>query len=220
MTEDVNTNDPVQQGDPPVQQSGDNNQTRTGSGDNIDWEKRYKGSVTKINELNATIKDLNAQLSDKSSLVEQLEAQLSAKDIEKDASVSEHKRLLEEALSNKSKAESELSELRAMRMKLDLMKEMGANELVPIIDRIPAVDDPEAMKQIMQDFKGWGNELVSEREKQLLSGEISTPSTNNTQTVAPQSSQEWEAHINNLPLGQEREKAWQDYWKWGASQES
>jgi uncharacterized small protein (DUF1192 family) len=218
MSEDVKENEPVQQES--VQQSQKPAESKTET-PVVDWEKRYKGSVTKINELTASIKDLNDQLGSKTSEIEQLKAQLTNKDIEKDASVSEHKKLLEQALSNKTHMESELTELRAMKTKLDLVKELDAKELIPILDRIPVVDDPDAMRTVMEDFKKWGDELRSEREKELLSGEYSAPASDVQGRIAePQSADEWEAYINNLPFGSEREQAWEKYWKWGAAQQS
>jgi len=111
--------------------------------------------------------------------------------------------------------------LRAMKTKLDLVKELDAKELIPILDRIPVVDDPDAMRTVMEDFKKWGDEIRTEREKELLSGEYTPPpSGNQAKAAEPQSPEEWEQYINALPFGDEREQAWDRYWKWGAAQQS
>jgi len=53
----------------------------------IDWEARYKGASTKINELTTKLRDIETQLTAKTSSEEQLRTQLGVKDVEKDSAV-------------------------------------------------------------------------------------------------------------------------------------
>jgi hypothetical protein len=196
---------PVQP-DPPVQQASSEN-----------WEQRYKGSVRKIEELTLRVRDLEGQLGAKSSDVEQIQSQLSVKDVEKDVAVGEYRKQLEKALQEKSQADAELGELRAFKAKIDLARELKAPHLIDIVDRIPYVTDPEAMKTIMNDFVGWGNTLVKEREAQLMAGV--TPGVQAVASeVGPNSSNEWMKRIEAEVSPAKRDKLWEDYWKWGSNQ--
>ncbi|HMN11162.1 MAG TPA: hypothetical protein PKD55_02410 [Bellilinea sp.] len=197
----------------PVQQEVPEQQTPS-----IDWEARYKGASQKINELMEKSKTLEGQLASRTSEIEQYKTQLSMKDVEKDTSIGEYRKQLEKVMADKSAADKELAELRAMKAKVEVVRELDAPHLMKIIDKIPYVEDPDAMKTIIKDFADWGNEIAKEREKQILAG-VTPPISSVTQAkAAPKSSAEWEAHINSLPVGPEREKAWADYWSWGKSQ--
>lgn len=199
---------PVQQAPAPVQQT-------------IDWEQRYKGASQKINELMTQISTLQGQLQTASSEIEQLRSGLSIKDVEKDAAIQPYKTQLEQALSAKTAAESELSGLRALKAKLDAAKELNATSLFPVLDKIPHVDNPDAQKEIMKTFMDWGNDLVKQREQQLLAGVTPPPpAASSVAAKLPATVQEWQAYVNGIPLGTpEREKAMQDWWKWGQAQQ-
>lgn len=207
-------------GETPVQPDNSGQQANPNpapaSGENINWEARYKGSVTKINELQATIKTLTDQITVLTSDKEQLAQQLNIKDVEKDAAVGEYKKQLEQAVGSKSQADRELAELRAMKAKLDMARKLEAPQLVQILDRIPYVEDEAALETIMKDFMNWRQEGAKEREKQILAGV--TPGLAGSPAgspAMPNSAKDWEAHINALPLGEQREKAWNDYFEWG-----
>lgn len=145
-----------QQGDP-----GENAET---------WKTRYTGLVRKVEELTLTNRDLTSQLATKTSENEQLKAQLGLKDTEKSVAISERDRQLQAALQSNSGLESELTELRAMKLKLKVMKDLKAPHLLKILDRIPNMTDEEALKTVMSDFNSFAADLVQEREQQLLSG--------------------------------------------------
>lgn len=187
----------------------------------INWEERYKGASTKINELMTQIASLQSQLSALTSENEQLKSGLSIKDVEKDAAIQPYKAQLEQALSAKTAAETELSGLRALKAKLDAAKELNAASLFPVLDKIPHVDNPEAQKEIMKTFMDWGNDLVKQREQQLLAGVTPPPpSAASLAAKLPATVQEWQAYVNSIPLGTpEREKAMQDWFKWGQAQQ-
>lgn len=182
----------------------------------VDWEARYKGSVRKVEELTIRVRDLEAQLAGVSSEKEQYKAQLGTKDVEKDVAVGERDKLLQTAVQEKSRLETELAELRGLKLKVEVIRELGRPELIRIADRIPAMTDKEALKTVLQDFAGFADDLVQQREKQLLAGVTPPPSSGgSTKLVLPASEGEWEKHINALPLGsKERAKAFDDYYGW------
>lgn len=184
----------------------------------IDWEARYKGASQKINELMNRITELEGQLSSRASEVEQHKASLSIKDVEKDAAINSYKTQLEAALAKSQQDQSELRELRALKSKLDIAKKLGASHLVPILDKIPYVDNPEAMEDVVKSFMDWGKDLVKERESQLLAGVTPASPAAVTTPALPTSSKDWEAYVNSQPFGPEREKAYQQWFTWGASQ--
>ncbi len=187
----------------------------------INWEERYKGASTKINELMTQIASLQSQLSTLTSENEQLKSGLSIKDVEKDAAIQPYKTQLEQALQARNQAEAELSPLRALKAKLDVARELNAPQLYPILDKIPHVDNPDAQKEIMKTFMDWGQSLVRQREDQLLSGVTPPPpAAPGGAARLPGSIQEWQEYVNAFDLGTpEREKAMQDWFKWGQAQQ-
>jgi len=203
--------DPVQQETqhqaPPVQQVEQR--------PNEDWERRYKGSVKKIEELTLSSRDLSSQLETKASELEQLKSQLGIKDVEKDTALSERDKKIQELLESKNQADKELEALRAMQLKLEVVKELKQPKLVEIIDKIPNLTDKETLTTVMKDFANWGESIAKDRENQILSG-YTPPVSASSSDSSPSSHQGWMERINNLPMGSdERNKAMEDYWVWG-----
>ena len=183
------------------------------------WEARYKGAVRKIEELTLSSRDLTAQLAAKSSEIEQLKLQLSTKDVEKTVAVSERDSKLEQLIKDGAVSSSELKELRAFKAKVEMANKMGRPELIKIIDRIPAVEDPTVLEGIMQDFTRFADDLVAQREKQIFSGVVPPIGPGGGMPQKPTSSASWEKHINSFPLGsKERAQAMDEYYDFLASQ--
>jgi hypothetical protein len=185
------------------------------AGDSVNWEARYKGLVPTVDKLTARMRDLEAQLAAKTSETEQLHAQLGLKDTEKSAAISERDRQLQEAIQKSTGYETELNELRALRLKLEVAKELGRPDLMKIAERIPNMNDREVLKTVLSDFASFADDAVREREKQLLSG--ITPTLSAAQATVtpglPVSEGDWMKFIESKPIGSpDREKAWSDYW--------
>ena len=196
--------------------SGEQVSTDTPQQQNTDWEARYKGLVKKVEELTLSNRTLNEQLTAKSSELEQLRSQLVVKDAEKVSVVGERDKLLQSITQEKVALESELTDLRGLRLKIEAIQELGRPELLKIAHRIPGMTDKDALKVVLQDFAGFADDLVQQREKQILAG-VTPPlsSAGNAHPNQPASEQEWETHINSLGLGtKERGKAMDDYWTW------
>jgi chromosome segregation ATPase len=203
----------------PVQQEPTENPTESSQQSPVqqveDWERRYKGSVKKIEELTLSKRDLEAQLAEKASRLEQLDSQLGIKDVEKDTALRERDKKLEELLQSKSQADQELETLRAMQLKLEVIKELRQPKLIEIVDKIPNLTDKEALTTVMKDFASWGNSLAKEREDQILAG-YTPPVSASTSTSKPTTHSGWMEYVNNLPMGSdERNTAMDEYWAWG-----
>ncbi len=177
---------------------------------------RYNGLVRKVEQLTLDNRSLTEQLTAKSSETEQLRAQLSVKDTEKSAAVSERDKQLQEAIQSRTALESEVTELRALKLKLDTIRKLGRPELVKIADKIPNMTDAEALETVLKEFASFADEAATAREKQLLAGV--TPGLGSAKSTAPglpTSDAEWNAYIEKQPLGSEdRQKAWDSYWVW------
>ena len=177
---------------------------------------RYNGLVRKVEQLTLDNRSLTEQLTAKTSETEQLRAQLSVKDTEKSAAVSERDRQLQEAITSRTTLETEVSELRALKLKLDTIKKLNRPDLVRIADKIPNMTDAEALETVLKEFASFADEAATAREKQLLAG--ITPGPGSSKTAAPglpTSDKEWNAYIEKQPLGSEdRQKAWDSYWVW------
>ena len=181
---------------------------------------RFDGLVKKVEELTLKNRELEGQLAAKNSEYEQLNEQLAIKDTEKTVAVGERDKALQTALEENQAKDTELAELRALRLKLEVAKELGRPDLVAILERLPNLTDKEALTIVAKDFLGWGDQLVSEREKQLSAGMTDPISPVTTAPAKPTTSQGWEDHINSLPLGSpEREKAFNQFGDWAESQQ-
>ena len=95
---------------------------------------RFDGLVRKVEELTLSNRNLTAQLGTLSSEKEQLGAQLGIKDIEKSAAILERDNQLKDVVTQKTATEHELNELRAMKTKLKVAREMGRPDLIDIFD--------------------------------------------------------------------------------------
>lgn len=186
----------------------------------VNWEARYKGQVKKIEELVTANRDLNTQLEARASEMEQLRAELGLKDTEKNAAVSQRDKQLQDVVSAKTQMESEIAELRAMKLKMEVAKELGQPELAEILDSIPNMTDKEALTQVMKTIGDFTQKAVQKREKDLLAG--ITPGISPVQQAnpaAPTSDKGWMEQINSLQLGsKERAQAMEQYWVWAEAQ--
>jgi hypothetical protein len=203
MADEVTTPVEPQSGTGMSQQQGEN------------WKARYDGLVRKVEELTLANRSLNEQLVAKVSDMEQLRLQLSTKDIEKGVAISERDTRLQTTLQAQTAMEQELAELRSMRIKLNVIKAKNAPQLLSILDRIPAMTDETALGLVVEDFMNFGNAMVQERERQLLSGV--TPAMGGALPKKPQptSTEGWNKFLNSLvPGSSEHNAAMDEYWTW------
>jgi hypothetical protein len=183
------------------------------------WQARYTGAVRKIEELTLSSREVQTQLAARASEIEQLKAQLGVKDVEKTVAVGERDKKLSTLLEESAAAQAQLKELTAYKAKVAMAQELGRPELIKIIDRIPAVEDPAVLKGIMEDFIGFADGLVKDREKQIFSGITPPVGPGGGAPQKPTSSASWEKQINALPLGSaERRQAMDDYYDFLANQ--
>jgi chromosome segregation ATPase len=185
-------------------------------GGSSDWEARYKGLVKKVEELTLANRTANEQLAAKTSELEQLRSQLVVKDAEKSASVGERDKMLQAITQEKTSLEAQLAELQGLALKVEAIQELGRPELLKVAHRLPNMTDKEALKVVLQDFAGFADDLVQQRERDLLAG--ITPGLSgagNAKPGLPASEAEWERQINSHQLGtRERQQAMDDYWTW------
>lgn len=188
----------------------------------VDWEARYRGASAVINTLTAEKSALQGQLVQMTSQFEQANAQLALKETEKSVAVGERDNQLKVIVEAKSTLEQELTRLRALEMKVKVANKLNNPGLLPILDTIPSVADEATLEALMKQLTDWGQDLVKQRENQLLAGTTPPASPMPIGDPLPQNSQGWQEYVNKAALGsQEREQrmnAWRD---WGlASQKS
>lgn len=204
-----------QQANTPGQQAGGQPGTTDPS---TDWKARFDGAIRKINELTATLKQKDDQLTTQSSEIEQLKSQLSVKDTEKTVAVGERDKRLETSLVENQTLQSELIELRGLKLKLEVANELGRPDLMKIAERIPAMTDKEALTTVMKDFAGFADDAVKAREKQLMAGVVQATGGAGGGAGAdtqPSTAESWLDKINNMPLGsKERAQAMDRYGDW------
>ncbi len=199
--------------------SPDQQVSGTGNSDQQEnWKARYDGLVRKVEQLTLANRDLTGQLEAKTSEMEQFRAQLTVKDAEKLAAVGERDKQIQSITQAKSQAETELNDLRALRLKVTVINEMKRPDLLRIADKIPAMTDPDALKSIFADMASFADEAALEREKQLKAGMTGSLSGNQKVQATPNSEDAWNKYIESLPLGAEREAARDGYWDWASKQ--
>ena len=137
---------------------------------------RFDGLVRKVEQLTLDSRSLNDQLAAKTSETEQLRAQLSVKDTEKSAAVSERDRQLQEAITSRTALETEVAGLRALQLKVETIRKLNRPDLIRIADKIPAMTDAEALESVLKEFASFADEAATAREKQLLAGVTPWPS--------------------------------------------
>jgi DNA repair exonuclease SbcCD ATPase subunit len=180
---------PVQQDTPPAQPE-------------VDWEARYKGSVKKIDEKHAELKVLQEKLNEANARVAELEANQSQLSTTQTVQQAEWQKKVEELTEKTIQLNAEIEPLRAEKAKAEIARSMGAAHLFPILDRIPYSPDPDVQKQIIKDFSDWGKNLTQETEQRLLAGSSpSIPTVDPQEKSVPQSADQWQRHVNSLPLG-------------------
>jgi len=185
----------------------------------LDWKKRYDGAVLSLQQLTAEKRTLEASIQEKTSQVEQLQATLSSKDIEKTVAVGERDKNLEAALKQNQDLQAELASLKAFKLKIEVAKELNAPELVQIADRIPDLTDKEVLTNVMQDFLGFRQSGIRERETALLSGITPpTPPIQNTPSK-PTTAEGWQTYVNEFAIGsKERMAAFDEWFDWQQEQ--
>lgn len=181
-----------------------------------DWKSRYDGLVKKTEQLVGEKRTLETELATLRTQIEQLNGQLSLKDVEKTAAVGERDKQLQAYVQQVTQAEAELKRLKALELKLQVANELGDPSLLKIAQHIPDLADPEALKVVMKDFAGFVSERVQAREKQLLAGTGVIGGVVQTTPAKPQSDSEWRAQIAEIPFSEpeKRRRALDDYGKW------
>lgn len=182
-----------------------------------DYKPRYDGALLKMQEQALTIKGLQDQLAEKTSLSEQLQGQLLGKDAEFDAVKGQHESALQELQNTNQATQAQLDELKALQMKVEVAQELGHPELMTLFANIPNGQDKEAIKTVMESVINFSNGQVKAREEVLTAGV--TPAQGTTTLTAPTTEAEWMKKINSLPEhSPEKAEAWDAYFVWSQSQ--
>lgn len=180
-----------------------------------DYKKRFDGAILKIQELTLKSREVEAELAKKASEIEQLQAQLNIKDVEKTAAVGERDKQLQEYVTRTQQQQSELKALQALQLKVKVARKLNRPELLKILDNIPALEDEATLETVMKDFIGFADDLVATREKQLLAGITPGVGAGAQAPAKPATPKGWEEYINALPLGStDRAKALDEYGDW------
>lgn len=179
------------------------------------WKERYDGLNKKVQELVLQTRSLEEQLGGKSSELEQLRAQLSVKDTEKAVAVGERDKQIENLIQQSQTAESELRRLKALEMKIKVAQDLKRPELVELAKHIPDLEDPEALKIVMQDLARFADDAVKAREEQLMAGVTLNAGGSQVKEAGPATEQEWVKAIEKEPLGSRNRREMMDaYGDW------
>jgi len=173
-------------------------------------QERYTGAIQKIETLALSQKDLQQQIADKSSSLEQLNSQLAEADALRNTSLGEKDTEITGLQGQITDLTASNAALKSLEVKINTLKEVGRPDLLPILEHLPDTTDPEKLKEALNAMAGTVDSAVKARSEQLLSGVVDTPSI--SASSAPDTPEGWVKHIESLPLGTpERDKAFDDY---------
>ena len=161
--------------------------------------ERYTGAVQKIQTLTASQVELQTQLTEKASAMELLNSSLAEAEAAGKTSLGEKDSKITELQGKLDLANTENSSLKALKMKIDAVKEMGRPDLLPIVEHLPDTTDPEQLKAGLASFAETMDGALEAQQQRLLSGVIDTPVI--PDAAVPQTAEAWVKHIDSLPLG-------------------
>ena len=187
-------------------------QSSDGSGQQVDWEARYKGLVKKVEELTLSNRDLSAQLALKSSEIEQSKTQLGIKDTEKTAAVTERDNQIRTLTEARLANEAALKTLQALEMKVKVAKKLGRMDLLEVADQIPNVGDEAALEAVFQSLSSFTDKAVKQEREKLLAGVTPPPSSTSTSITLPTTSESWEKYVNSFTIGTKDRAAAMNSW--------
>lgn len=190
------------------------------SGQQIDWEARYKGTGPIINQLTQKSEALQAQVSQLTSELEQLKAQLALKETEKTVALGERDKQINDLVSAASQNDTELKRLRGVDRKLKVAKDLNAPQLLTVLETIPDLESDEALTSVMKNLMDWSASQVKEREQQLLAGYTGGGAPAPVTSVSlPTNIEGWQRYLNEASDGTpEKSARFKQFRDWGASQ--
>lgn len=174
-------------------------------------KSRFTGAIQKIQKQSEDMTALQAEITKKNSELEQLQVRLAEEGAGHQALVGQRDQSIQELHSSRSELENELKQAKLDLQKVAIAREIGRPDLIEILDTIPGVEDPEAMKNIMTNIASFAENQVQKRESELLSG--MTPgvtSVANAETQYPdgQDSDAWQKLLGGLdPYSKEHDQA-------------
>jgi hypothetical protein len=206
MTETIVPDEHAAQGAAPQQQT--------------DWQARYNGQQVKLQQNAATIQALSSQVAELQQQVANLSVQLGAKDGEHTTQVGQRDQTIQALNQEVSSLKTQIATLQGLQSKLSIVKKLNRPELISIMDAVPASEDPAQLEQLFNNLIGFTDSMVQARERQLTAGVTPTGGGNGVPSKPkPATSQDWEKHLNSLPLGsKERETAMNDWYAWTREQ--
>lgn len=202
---------PVQQAPPEAATAPGQQAPPTFNPDDYVSKDRFTGAIQKIQTLTTEADGFRSQLAEKTSEIEQLQRQLAEKDAGHTALLGQRETQIGELTTQTQTLQKQLKAKEVDLLKVQVAKEIGHPELITILDTIPGVEDPDALKTIMTNIAGFAETQVKQREAELLSGE--TPAVTSVQNAQDQfpaagDNQAWEKHLASLdPYSPEYDKA-------------
>lgn len=190
--------------------------TPAGAPDGYIELNRYNGLMVKVQSQVGDISALTGQLATANATIGDLKAQLLLKETETAVTLVARDKQLNDVVTSKSELETELAELRALKLKVKVATDIGHPELVKVFASMPNLTDEAALTTVMTSFTSFGSEMVRAREAQLLGGITPPIGSVTVAPVTPSSHDAWNKVINAAPLGSaERKKLNDEYWTWG-----
>jgi hypothetical protein len=219
MPEDTATN-PTDTGGQPDGSADPGQSTDTGSGhqETVNWENRYKGVMTVLNQRNAEIERLKAEAQTTVGSVETLNGRINTLQAEYDAKVAALTEQLQTLTGERDNALKDKTVLDAYKVKMEALK--GHPDLLPLADTIPDIPDPEVMKQHLDMLAKGVSAITTQKAQQLTAGMTpgaTTPNTNQQQ-YAYSTLADWQQALNGAAGTDEFTKLASAFKQWEGKQ--
>ena len=189
----------------------------------VDWEARYKGLQAVLQpKYDAAISEnrtLTERIATLTSEVEQLKLQSGTAGAERDRVVADLTAQVSTLTQQNIQLSAQLTPLDQLNKKVRLASTLGLNDLLPVIEHIPYMDNEEALKEVMSNFAKIGDAKVRAREQQLLGGVTPTTAPLNQSPALPTTSDGWRKYTEDPNITrQERDNRFAAWRTWGVGQ--
>jgi hypothetical protein len=175
-------------------------------------KSRLDNAMAKIQELtlaNRALADENTQLKSSKG---QLEAKVVTAASEMEAKTAEFNSKITELTSKEAEYLAKQGAHQSLERKLKAIKEIGAPQLISIIDVLPSAETDEAQIEAIKSIAEFAKAEAKARESQLTAGLTKTIVTPAGSGEKFETSEDWEKAIDAAPLGSEKRQNLMDGW--------
>jgi DNA repair exonuclease SbcCD ATPase subunit len=183
----------------------------------VDWEARYKGVMTVLNQKQAELDQAKADAGTAAATVEQLQRDTEALRAEYDTKIAALGEQLSTLTGERDGALKTQEELTAYKTKMEALK--GYPDLLPLADTIPDIPDAEVMAQHLELLQKGVAEITTKKAETLTAGMTPGATTPAQQPKYAYSTlDDWQAAMNKAAGSDQSAEVAAAFKKWEGQQ--